>query len=307
MTTDFTTKTCTKCSQTFPATTEYFYKKKNFTDGLEARCKQCKAVYARELRQNGVKPKPERKPDYKTCTKCLQEFPSTTEYFHHSKISPDGFKPWCKVCTAARNRQRYIQNRERIMEVNRRWREANPEKQAEASRNWQKAHPERVIENSRQWYIANRERDNKRAKQYQTANRERIAAKLRQRRRDNPDKARVYKQRRKARERSLPDTLTHDQWQRALQYFNGCCAVCGCQLRDLFGVVVPHADHWIPLASPECPGTTATNMLPLCNSCNQTKNDIMPRKWLERKYGKRKAKQILGRIEKYFEWAGSQV
>lgn len=116
----------------------------------------------------------------------------------------------------------------------------------------------------------------------------------------------IAKQNYKARKRSLPNALTADQWQHALNYFNGCCAVCGRQLNDMFGEFTASADHWIPLSykGDDNPGTVATNIIPLCNGisgCNTSKNATMPRIWLEREFGKRKAKQIAARIQEYFD------
>lgn len=34
----------------------------------------------------------------KTCTKCNNVFPATTEYFHKNKDHADGFRTWCKIC-----------------------------------------------------------------------------------------------------------------------------------------------------------------------------------------------------------------
>ena len=111
----------------------------------------------------------------------------------------------------------------------------------------------------------------------------------------------LCQQRRHARMHSLPDILTTEQWQACLEYWNYCCAVCGKQLRDLFGEVKSHADHWIPLSLPDCPGTIATNMICLCNKCNLSKRDMMPLEWLIRRYDKQKANQIMKRVESYFE------
>lgn len=44
------TKTCTKCGQTFPATTEYFYRSSRRVDGFHVWCKTCFVVYARVYR-----------------------------------------------------------------------------------------------------------------------------------------------------------------------------------------------------------------------------------------------------------------
>jgi len=109
-----------------------------------------------------------------------------------------------------------------------------------------------------------------------------------------------------SRKLSLPNTLTPDQWQNALNYFNGCCAVCGRQLNDMFGEFTSAMDHWIPLSykGDDNPGTVAQNIIPLCHGidgCNNRKKNIMPDIWLERQFGKRKAKKIMVRIQSYLE------
>ena len=76
-------------------------------------------------------------------------------------------------------------------------------------------------------------------------------------------------------------------------------------MNDLFGEFTAAADHWIPLTyeGKDNPGTVATNVLPACHGvggCNNKKHNAMPVEWLEKEYGKRKAHQILDRIEKYF-------
>ena len=108
---------------------------------------------------------------------------------------------------------------------------------------------------------------------------------------------------RKARKRSLPNTLTVIEWQNALNYFNGCCAVCERQLNDMFGEFNVHADHWIPLSyeGDDNPGTIATNIIPLCKRCNLSKNATMPEEWLKQNFSKRKAKKITARIQEYFD------
>ena len=42
------TKTCTKCGETHPATTEYFYKDNRNKIGLQAWCKKCRIIYEKE-------------------------------------------------------------------------------------------------------------------------------------------------------------------------------------------------------------------------------------------------------------------
>jgi 5-methylcytosine-specific restriction endonuclease McrA len=93
-----------------------------------------------------------------------------------------------------------------------------------------------------------------------------------------------------------------------LIYWHDCCAVCGRSLQDLFGEVKQHNDHWIPVSDPRPgnPGTVATNIVPLCNRCNSTKSSKDPRQWLIERFGGRKAKVIITRIEAYFDWLRQQ-
>ena len=106
----------------------------------------------------------------------------------------------------------------------------------------------------------------------------------------------------RARRRSLPNTFTRLDWERAQEYWNYACAVCGRQ-RGLWHTI--SQDHWVPLTDPTCPGTVATNMLPLCcgeNGCNNSKGKKNPELWLIEKLGKRKAKKKVAEINAYFGW-----
>lgn len=154
---------------------------------------------------------------------------------------------------------------------------------------WQRKFPEKVREYSRR-------------------NKKRLAEYHREYNAKNPSRRRVNYHNRRARQHSLPDTFTYIQWNACLEYWHGCCAVCGNQLRDLFGDVIPHADHWIPITYQGAgnPGTVPTNMICLCNSCNCSKNDSVPEQWLVKRFGKRKANVIIQRIEAYFEWVKQQ-
>ena len=111
------------------------------------------------------------------------------------------------------------------------------------------------------------------------------------------------KQRRKARLKGLEATMTSNNWSAALSFFNGCCAVCERPLKDLFGATKASMDHWIPITKGGA--TTPLNIVPLCsgvNGCNNSKRNSLAIEWLVAKFGKRKAKEISKRIEKYFEW-----
>lgn len=111
----------------------------------------------------------------------------------------------------------------------------------------------------------------------------------------------------RARRKALPNTYTADDWAQALDYWDNTCAVCG-RPPGLWHTL--SQDHWLPLSHPDCPGTVAMNMLPLCygaDGCNNSKGKKEPHKWLIERLGKRKAKKKLAEIEAYFAWVKDQI
>lgn len=264
---DYTpTKVCSKCGIEKPATPEFWHKQARGIYGLWGICKDCR----NESRRKPPRP-PKQYPEFKVCPHCGIEKPATTEFFY--KNSRTGWvTSYCKVC-------------HNMLTVD-----------------WMKRNPERIKDNQRKLRLNNLDRYRTKDKIFRMKYKTKRAEYEREYRRSNPDKKRVRDNRRKARKLNLPDTFTIEQWFACLEYFNYCCAVCGNQLRDLFGNVEPHADHWIPLSyeGDDNPGTVAENMVCLCSDCNQNKKDTLPHVWLERKYGVRKGKQILNRINTYF-------
>jgi hypothetical protein len=109
-----------------------------------------------------------------------------------------------------------------------------------------------------------------------------------------------------AKKRALPNTLTIEDWTFALEYWGGRCAICG--EAPTFWTILSR-DHWIPISDkrPDNPGTSATNILPLCfsryegsNCCNNSKGNRDPVEWLIGRLGKRKASRKLAEIQAYF-------
>lgn len=216
----------------------------------------------------------------KVCKKCGQEFPATPEFFYKNNQLKDGLYSNCKKCHNLLT--------------------------GKAAAAWQKANPERAKAIQIRHKEKHRQRDLEINRLWRKANPEKVLAIARRRRAQYPEKnrigSRIRMQRRKARKRNLPDTFTKEQWIACLEYFHYCCAVCGNQLRDLFGNVEPHADHWIPLSyeGDGNPGTVAENMVCLCNGCNRSKWNKLPDEWLIERFGTRKANQILARVQAYF-------
>jgi len=269
----------------------------------------------------------------KRCTKCGEAYPLTSEHWHRDKNKSDGFHSYCKMCACERRRQyskvnadkvresrrkyyesnadkvrernhRYYEaNADKLRESKRQYRESNADKERKRQRKYYEANADKILERQRQYYEANAEKVLEYQRQYRETNPDKLRERQRRYYKTNPDKAKVKTHRRHARKRDLPDTMTAQDWRYALDYFNGCCAVCGRQLNDLFGEHTAAMDHWIPLASPDCPGTIPSNVVPLCHgvsSCNLSKGAKDAQAWLVETYGTRKGKQIMARIEAYF-------
>lgn len=237
----------------------------------------------------------------KRCTKCGRELPLSE--FVNDKQKRDGLYSSCKACVSAHQKQDrksrhdvYIQ-RERLQ-----WEEnkdaINAKRRAEYAEN-----PDIIRNRNRNWRIANaetiREWDRKR---YQREKDKRQAWHRRYYR-DNKNVFRAAGYRRMARKQALPDTFTTADWEYALAYFGGCCAICG-RPSGLWHKIV--ADHWIALDDPrpDNPGTVPANMIPMChgiNGCNNSKKSTPPKEWLTRVFGKKKARGIIDRVEEYFK------
>lgn len=245
---------------------------------------------------------------YKTCTKCGETYPATVEYFYRDKTRSDGLFPHCKRCKLKDAHEYHIKTREQkreydynyrhfrrdhLLQLKRMYYIEKRESLLEYQREYRKSNPEIIRERKHQYYVAHRDQIRIRR---QTQNREYRLA--------NRERYRIHQSNRNARKRSLPDGFTLEQQAFALEYFGNVCAVCRRPFYDLFSERVLALDHWVPLSSDDCPGTTATNMIPLCHGidgCNNSKGSRDPEKWLISRFGKRKTREILQRIEAYFE------
>lgn len=310
-------KLCSVCNEEKPATTEYFQSDKSRDNGLSSACKICiskrndPVAYQRKLEREHLE-----KQGLKRCSKCKECKPATDEYFI-KRNNKFGYNSQCKTCTKEyqrRTRWRINLNRricrQRDLTAQRRkdreYRQRNRGWIILRDREYQRRNRERFLERGRKYREKNREALNSRHRKYYHRYHEKHLTRQREYRKNNPHVYVAAIHKRRARKLALPDTFTPRHWLLCLEYWHYCCAVCGNQLRDLFGNVKPHADHWIPIEHPECPGTTPDNMICLCNSCNSRKNDIPPLEWLNRIYSKNKTGEILKRIEAYFEWIKHQ-
>ncbi len=296
-------KRCTMCQQVYPSTLDYFHMNDG---GLRARCKSCcnaidrgDLVPIRHVHGNSSQ--------QIRCLICRNYYPATTQFFRRMGRGDEKLRKWCKNCSlAVEHGELVIVDLFKCEDGNKRCTQcfqakpATPQyfgrgknglrsdcKECRTKQHKENGEPTRV--RMREW--------NKLNSKTHVANATRW-------RKDNFEKYIVQKQRRRARKANLLDTLTVEEWHRALEYFGWRCAVCGL---DLTKDMVPAADHWKPLSKGG--PTTATNIVPLCHgsrSCNNYKHALMPDVWLKRMLGEEKSKEKLVEIEAYFEWVRQQ-
>jgi hypothetical protein len=226
----------------------------------------------------------------KQCRKCGQVKP--VEAFPKNRRE-------CRACVKVRQRAWEAANRGRVNQLHRDWKAANPEQSHAIKRRWYEANRESILNRRKVEYEANAEL--LKAKGRAAYRKNLIASRARSRAwaKANPLKTKVHWKNAKARRRRLPNTWTISQARKALAYWGDACATC----RTPFGLIaVCHWDHWVPLIHPNCPGTVAGNMVPLCDNCNLTKNARDAVAWLKERFGN-KADEIVSRVADYLSGA----
>lgn len=213
----------------------------------------------------------------------------------------------------AASRRYYLKTSAKKAAYARQWQKDHPEqvrayrktptaraKKVAANSIYNAAHPERRRATVQRWKAANIEH----LQAYEAERYQADPGKHRQKTRDyaaaHPEQIRLATGRRRTRKLALPHTWTVEQRAFMRQYWGYACVVCGNEEGFLWTLA---DDHWLPVASSDCPGTVATNMLPLCHGrggCNNNKRDHDPHLWLTRRVGARKAKKILAAIAVYF-------
>lgn len=309
---DYQLKRCSRCHHFLPATKRYFNRTKNKKSGFEYHCRGCRNHWTEDEFQNDVLRLALSERGYKLCRDCGEV--KALSDFNAALHCLGDRRPECKECSKKALRE--YNERPEVQEKGRQYRrredvrararayESTPEYKAlkgkydksderKAYKRLYRQRPE-VKTRYRLYYqrLDRREKYNRIERE-----RYRLDEKIRARARSNT-------QARRARLLSLPDTLTAEDWQRAIDYFGGRCAVCG---RLPHGQLVLAADHWIPLSRGGA--TIPENIIPLCHSlrgasgsCNRNKWYKDPVVWLLEKFGEEKSKEIEMKIQTYIIW-----
>lgn len=272
-----TTRVCKICGIEKPLIPDNYHFKNDRPASFV--CRQCSIEQrTRKRRAAGIKKQRRAKYDgegNKCCANCGSWHPATPDYFVVNSARPDGLTAYCRKC-----RREYIKAFRSTPEQRERERLYRSTEEHKAKKREYARSPQGQ-ETKRKWLARYRKTIHGAAT------------------------IKAADHRRRAREERLPDGFSGQDWYRCLEYFGGCCAVCGRPPGLWHKLAI---DHWIPIASSECPGSIPTNIVPLCQGvggCNNSKHCKAPNDWLVEKFGKRKATSILKRINAYFDWIRS--
>lgn len=251
----------------------------------------------------------------KCCSKCGTEYPATTEYFHrHKNHGRVGLRPECKSCTSKQQGYKYTPRQINPVcpdgyQYCRTCQTVQPMDVSHFSfrkdRNRYSTecrHCSRIRINA--WCARNSEKRRLSSKKHRIKYSSEERIRKRKYQDQNRDKVNANTHRYRARKQALPASFTAFDWNRAVNYFNGCCAVCG-RPPGLWHKLAQ--DHWMPVALGGA--YTPDNIVPICDGidgCNESKNKHLAHDWLIKKFGPRKAKIIETRIADYFEWVKQQ-
>jgi 5-methylcytosine-specific restriction endonuclease McrA len=196
-------------------------------------------------------------PELKKCTKCHAEYPRSREYFYKNAQHKDGLGSNCKLCHNKITQQYHADNIEKANEQSRQYYRDNTAKEKARKR---------------KYYLSNKAKVRAICRSWEERNPERSRAIHNAWKRNNPDKANLKTQKRKARLRSLPATLTATDWENIKASYNYSCAYCGKAWYEIDGVL--HQDHVVPVK--QGGGFVAENIVPACKVCNSKKGGRTP-------------------------------
>lgn len=251
MSTEYITKTCTKCNQTFPATLEYFPKRKESPDGLRAQCRACYKAYKsayhyanheRELNRSRIRYHKKLPQDIETHKKWREEnreylLKQAKQYYAEHREESN-----------ARRKDLYYKNREAESEKRKLDRKENPEKYKVYRKTDQERHKERISTY---------------AKEYREAHKAQIYEVIKQWKANNRERVRIYSRNREAKLKGAEGDYTYKDIERMAEEQDYCCYYCGEANMKLT------TDHKIPISRGG--SNRPENLCLACGYCNSSK------------------------------------
>lgn len=222
----------------------------------------------------------------KTCNKCGNQYPATTDHFRRYGA---GFTSPCKKCVAINKREWRQNNPNKVREQKKRNYEKQRDHFLEYYREWSRAHKEQrrlkpvtpeQRERSRvqaaKWYAENKERASKSSASRYLADPQAAKDRIKDYLKRNPHKqaqfSKVSTQNRRARELAAEGTFTAADIRLQYRAQRGKCWHCSKPVGDKY-----HVDHLRPLAKG---GTNdPRNLVISCPTCNLSKGDRQTWEW----------------------------
>lgn len=159
---------------------------------------------------------------------------------------------------------------ERLKVTTASWRAANPERVRASDARKYERHRDKILEASRRRWLERRDQYRAAASRWYESHRDDQIRKAKEWKQEHPESARVSRHRRKSLARTLPNTLTIEQWAAIVAAYKGRCAYCGRKPKKLT------QDHVVPVKKGG--GYTAENIVPACQPCNSKKSAGPPLK-----------------------------
>lgn len=292
-------KQCRKCTQFFPATSEYFYKFSSYRDGWDPFCKKCRGKGT----TFGIK-KPNCGEGEKHCSRCLQVFPATTAYFHRHKGKLSSHCKQCKGNSAYFGKERGMYDKatekwcpscERALPRTREYfnlanQEANKLQKwcIECKKNHHKKHKDRINlrvrakradnldmfrQMDRMRYASNPVRKNEQTKRSYLKNRDKRSQSKNRYRINHLGEHNAYMRNRRALKKAIPGNHTARQVEEQYNRQHGRCYYCNTKLgKDTSDY---HADHTFPITR-EYASNDISHIVVTCPTCNIKKGNKYP-------------------------------
>jgi 5-methylcytosine-specific restriction endonuclease McrA len=195
----------------------------------------------------------------KRCPVC-KTIKNKTE-FHKSKNRHDGVASTCKSCSKTKRRLRYIKNKDRELELSKKYYQENKEYYQE----WRDSNKETIKVANKEYNSINKDKISEQKKKYYEENKERISKKKKIYSQSHSGKAVMrngaYKRRLKKKNSSISSEDIKNLIKNATK-----CYWCGKKLtKDN-----THIDHYVPLSKGGL--HELENLVVSCNKCNLTKS-----------------------------------
>ena len=223
-------------------------------------------------------------PKNKTCTKCGDSLPATSEFFNKCSYVKSGLRSWCKICKNKNSIEWSKQNKEYKKE----WYEKNKEQIAKKGKKRYENNKEKIAEEGKKYRVKNKKRIARQNKIYRQKNKEAIFKSRKRYREKNKklisEKKRIYHQSEAGKTTGIRGTHK----RRALKMNAECenfnplgiferdnyiCQNCGKKTRPDYNNIshplYPNLDHIIPLSKGGA--HTRQNTQCLCRKCNSIK------------------------------------